>query len=423
MKRLFLLLLLVCTVGSVSAQEILKLRPDAFPPEAPATKAVITMAATVDEMASWDRYPTYGTYLAMMQQWVDSFPTLCHLDTIGESLEERLILSLYIEPQTDDDLYRPEFFYSSSIHGDELTGYIMMLRLIDTLLHSYGTDERLTRLMNTTRISINPLANPDGAYYYGDSTVQNAVRDNTAGVDLNRDFPDPFASGPAKRTPQQENQAMINYVSQHHFRLSANLHGGSQVMNYPWDSFTSQQNAHPQSEWWEEVCHRFVDTCRMRSRSCFRDVTYSGVVAGGDWYVIHGGRQDYINYYHDCLEVTMEISTPKTPDSDRLPSYWHLLSNSLINYIDEIHSLPGNIGITDIQNSEFKIHIYPNPATDVVHVDGLPDGTPVELYDLQGRRVLKCTPSTFQSVNVSTLPSGLYLLHAGDAAAKIIIKK
>ena len=140
MKRTFVSLLLV--VASLTATAQLKPRPDAFPPvqETHDAKSV-TMATTIDEMAAWDCYPTYPIYLEMMQRWVDSFPQLCHLDTIGTSVEGRLILSMYIEPQTDDDLYRPEFFYSSTIHGDEVTGYVMLLRLIDTLLHGYGSNQ------------------------------------------------------------------------------------------------------------------------------------------------------------------------------------------------------------------------------------------------------------------------------------------
>ena len=166
------ILFIVSMLWSGIAFAQLKPRPDAFPSEPEnLEKRGITMATTVDEMASWDRYPTYNTYLTMMSRWAETFPTLCHVDTIGTSIQGRLILSMYIaplrpsgtSPETGEELEeRPEFFYSSTIHGDEVTGYVMMLRLIDTLLTSYGISPELTDLMNRTRISINPLANPDG---------------------------------------------------------------------------------------------------------------------------------------------------------------------------------------------------------------------------------------------------------------------
>ena len=224
MKKTITLLFLFFSVA-VMAQ---KPRPDAFSPvpDTLSPKAV-AMATTLEEMYDWDKYPTYEVYLAMMQRFVDSFPTLCYIDTIGTSIQGRLILSLAITGSSDNDLYRPEFFYSSTMHGDEVTGFYLMLRLCDTLLRSYGTSPEITSLLDRTRIAINPLSNPDGTYHGGNHTVARAWRYNANYVDLNRNYPDPFGTDPLD-TLQQENRAMIDYVSRHSFRLSANLHGGSE---------------------------------------------------------------------------------------------------------------------------------------------------------------------------------------------------
>ena len=57
MKKILSIFILLHLAVFASAQ--LKPRPDAFPsvPENLDSKAV-TMATTIDEMASWDRYPT-----------------------------------------------------------------------------------------------------------------------------------------------------------------------------------------------------------------------------------------------------------------------------------------------------------------------------------------------------------------------------
>lgn len=348
-KTLFIIASLLFSYA-VSAQ--LKLRPDAFPPveEDLATKA-LTMATTPAQMASWDRYPTYSTYITMMQQWATDFPTLCRLDTIGTSVNGRLILSMELTANPTDTTL-PEFFYSSTIHGDEITGFVMMLRLIDTLLHGYGNNPQYTALMNTTLICINPLANPDGTYYGGNNTVQNSRRYNANNVDLNRNYPNPFVT--AKDPIQQENQVMINYFNRHHFLLSANLHGGAEVMNYPWDTYTSAQLPHPESAWWVAVCQRFVDTSHTYNANHFNDTYPCGYTAGGDWYVITGGRQDYFNYYYNCRELTMEISSNKKLSSNQLPTYWNFLQHSFVNYIAEIHALvpqaPVEYSITAVSN-------------------------------------------------------------------------
>lgn len=333
MKKLLIFIISAAFIATSWAQH--KPRPDAFPPveEDLGTKAV-NMAYSPSQMSSWDRYPTYSTYVTMMQQWATDFPTLCRLDTIGTSVNGRLILSMELTANPADTTL-PEFFYSSTIHGDEVTGYVMMLRLIDTLLRGYGNNPQYTALMNTTLICINPLANPDGTYNGGDNTLQGARRYNAYNVDLNRNYPNPFAT--AKDVLQQENQAMINYFNRHNFRLSANLHGGAEVMNYPWDSYTSLQNPHPKSDWWVAVCQRFVDTSRTYNSNHFNDTYNCGYTAGGDWYVITGGRQDYFNYYYNCRELTMEISTTKKLSSNQLPTYWDFLQHSFVNYIAEIH--------------------------------------------------------------------------------------
>ena len=294
MKRTTVFVLFLLAGGLLFAQ---KPRPDAFPP-APDTLApkALTMATTLEEMYQWNRYPTYNVYVDMMRDFADRYPELCHLDTIGLSIEGRLILSLAITGSSLTDVYRPEFLYSSTMHGDEITGFYLMLRLCDTLLRSYGTSPEITSLLNTTRIYINPLSNPDGTYHGGDSTVAGAWRYNSDMVDLNRNYPDPFGTPPLDSL-QPENQAMIAYVERHNFLLSANLHGGSEVMNYPWDSFTSQQRLNEHSEWWKEVSKRFVDTCRKVDPMRFRDVNHRGYVNGGDWYVISNGRQDYFNSF------------------------------------------------------------------------------------------------------------------------------
>ena len=111
-QLLFALALTTLGLGSLQAQEQpLKERPDAFPPkqEQLDSKAV-TMAETLDEMADWDRYPTYGTYLAMMEQWATQFPQRCRIDTIGTSIRGRLILCAVLHGEAGDNEPRPEFF-------------------------------------------------------------------------------------------------------------------------------------------------------------------------------------------------------------------------------------------------------------------------------------------------------------------------
>lgn len=104
------------------------------------------------------------------------------------------------------------------------------------LLENYGKDEKITTLVNNTRLHLMASMNPDG---WERSTVGDCDslvgRGNANGVDLNRNFPDQYRTYEENAIQEPETAAMMTWLRSYPFVLSANLHGGSLVANYPYD--------------------------------------------------------------------------------------------------------------------------------------------------------------------------------------------
>ncbi len=304
----------------------------------PHHRANVQMAQNYNQMtANWNRYPTYNTYLAMMDTFQTRYPQLCEIDTLlDNTIGNHKILCAHISNNLNDSEGKPSVFYISTIHGDEVVGYYMMLRLIDYLLGNYNTNEYVTYLVNHLDIWICPLYNPDGTYFTSNNQINESpvsVRYNRHWVDLNRSFPDVYNPS-VKSDYEPEVEAMIDFMSAHNFTLAANLHGGAEVFNYPWDAWMSWQRTHADANWWEYVGRRFADTCQYFNPNYMTEVD-NGVTEGGDWYVISGSMQDWHNFYLGTRHVTIEVGEDKLLSSNYLPNYWGYIRNALLNFMAE----------------------------------------------------------------------------------------
>jgi len=304
----------------------------------PRTRAYVQMANSYEQLISnWRRYPTYSTYLATMDTFQTRYPQLCKIDTIlAATPQQHKILCAHISNNLNDNEGKPSVCYISTIHGDEVVGYHMMLRLIHYLLTNYSTDPYVTDIINNIDIWICPLHNPDGTYYFSDNQINSSpvsIRHNLHGEDLNRSYP--LAGQPiAKPLYEPEVEAMMQFLSEHNFTLAANLHGGDEVFNYPWDIWMSWEHSHADADWWELTGRKFADTCHLVS-SNYMTTEDNGVTEGGDWYVITGSLQDYHNWYLGTRHVTIEVCNDKVLSSNQLPTYWAYIRRSLLNFIAE----------------------------------------------------------------------------------------
>ena len=313
------------------------------------TKPEWELMKSIDCNNPWDAYPTYDLYETMMEEYALNYPDICILEEIGTLPSGRKLLTLKITDNVNEEEAEPKFFYTSSMHGDETAGYVLLMHYIDHLLCNYGSDSHITTLVNEIEIWINPLANPDGTYTNNDNTVNGATRSNANFIDLNRNYPDPEAGpNPDGESTQPETAAFIAFHETHHFDMSCNMHGGAEVVNYPYDTWSTH---HADHDWWNHVSNEYADSCQANSPNGYFNDFGNGVTNGYDWYSINGGRQDYLCFFEHGREMTLELSDQKLLSESELVEHWEYNYPSLINYMEQ--SLFGIRGIvTDSLTTE-----------------------------------------------------------------------
>jgi len=331
------------------------------PPSLPAG-GVIQRKASAD----WhERYPRYDEYLALMERFAADHPDLCRLIQFGTSVEGRKLYAMKITDNPGEKEAEPVCLYSSTMHGDEVTGYILMLRLIEDLLENYETDTVISRIVDNVEIWINPLANPDGTYHDSDTSVVGATRFNANATDLNRDFPDVQYEEYTTAGRQPETIAMMNLMEGMPLVLAANFHGGIEVVNYPWDAWSRW---HADDTWYRRVARKYADVAQDNGPPGYMDDLDNGITNGNTWYLVYGSRQDYTNYFLHAREVTIELSTEKMPPESNLGEYWDSNRQSLIRFIrwtlagirgtvtDSVSGLPVKAAVSirfhDVDNSQ-----------------------------------------------------------------------
>lgn len=299
----------------------------------PSEQSVVSMTDSPQQVLTWNYYPTYTAYESLMQQFAAGHPDICKMITIATLASGRKILGLRISDNVDIEENEPEFLYSATIHGNETAGYILMLHLADYILTGYGSDARVNNLVNNFEIVICPLANPDGTYKSGNSTVYGATRSNANSIDLNRNYPDPEdGQHPDVNTWQPETKAFMEFAKQNSFTMAANFHGGTEVVNYPWDTWPRLS---ADDAWWVYVSREYADTVHLNAPADYMNYYENGITNGYQWYEVAGGRQDYMNYFHHCREATIEVSDAYILPTNQLLAHWNYNYRSLLNYIEQ----------------------------------------------------------------------------------------
>ncbi|XP_078047171.1 carboxypeptidase D svr [Augochlora pura] len=310
----------------------------------------------LDEDFIAPRYTHYEELKKLFTSLSEKYPNLARVFSVGKSVEGRDLLVLEISENVNQrKLGEPMVKYVANMHGDEAVGRELLVYLAQYLLHNYGKDERITKLVNNTDIFLMPSMNPDGFEKSEegkcDSKKDFSGRENANHVDLNRDFPDQFDSRTSQLQKggnildgrQNETIAVMTWIAKEPFVLSGNLHGGAVVASYPYDSGISRtcciESKSPDDELFKYLAHVYADNHpTMRAgNACLPDNFAGGVTNGAFWYEVIGGMQDFNYAVSNAFEITFELSCCKYPEASLMPEHWNLNKESLIKYFEQAH--------------------------------------------------------------------------------------
>ncbi len=116
---------------------------------------------------STTRFDTYYRYEALtgfLEDWASRYPSLCRLESLGQSYEGREIWVMTLtNSETGPDTEKPGFWVDGNIHATEVSPSSAALYLIHILLTRYGQEDRVTYALDSRAFYIVPRLNPDGA--------------------------------------------------------------------------------------------------------------------------------------------------------------------------------------------------------------------------------------------------------------------
>lgn len=233
-------------------------------------------------------YHNYEDITTLLSQYSTNFPLKTHLYSIGKTVENRELWVLALS-DTKPDVHiplRPEAKYIANMHGNEVPSKEILLQLIDYMLNNQSTDSNIDFIMKNTRVHILVSLNPDGFERANIGDCDGLTgRNNARNYDINRNFPDYFETNYDPIQP--ETNAVIQWLDKNEFVISANFHGGSLVVNYPFDNYANSFQRPKENPSKDDDVFRFIakkysfNHPTMRTNPCTYESFTDGITNGG----------------------------------------------------------------------------------------------------------------------------------------------
>ena len=157
---------------------------------------VATVRAASDYPPGYTGFHTYSEMVAEVTAVAAAHPSIVAVRSIGTTPGGRDLLVAKVSDNVATDEPEPEVLFDGLTHGNEPMSLEMTLAILRWLTDGYGSDDRITGIVDDRETWIVFAVNPDGQRYdYGSGTLRNWRKNRqpnagttAVGTDLNRNY-------------------------------------------------------------------------------------------------------------------------------------------------------------------------------------------------------------------------------------------
>jgi carboxypeptidase T len=310
---------------------------------APILAALLTLVtssvATATEFpAGRTGYHSYTEMSAEVAAVAVAHPEIVRRFSIGKTYKGRDIWAVKISDNVGVDETEPEVMFDGSHHADEHMATEMTLQILHWLVNGYGSDPRITSIVDSREIWIVFTVNPDGAefdisggrFHFWRKNRQPTPGTTSIGTDLNRNYSYHWGGGGRTSTNPQaityrgtkafstpEARAMRDFMAtrvvagRQQIRTAITFHENGRLVMWPYgytmanvpSDMTTQDHAALAA-----IGKHMAATNRYRPQQA------------SDLYISSGTSRDYQYGVYRIFAYTFEMSVKDYPDDSLIAS-------------------------------------------------------------------------------------------------------
>ena len=315
-------------------------------------------ALAADEFpAGFEGYHTYAAVGAAAKAVADAHPDIAKRFSIGKSYKGREIWAMKISDNVATDESEPEVLYEGGTHADEHMGVELALKIMRWLTDGYGTDTRITNIVNSREIWIVFLVNPDGAehdisggkFHYWRKNRQPTPGTPYIGTDINRNYGYRWGGGGRTSTNPQaityrgtkafstpEARAVRDFLAsrvvggRQQIRVAILFHEAGRLVMWPYGyTYTDIPSDMTRADH-QALVHIGK---RMAASNGYRPIQASSL------YITSGTTRDFLYGMYRTFAYTFELSVTDYPDDAKIATETGRNKNAIL-YLAERASCP-----------------------------------------------------------------------------------